>query len=169
MKKCWAIWIGLMLFIFAGLWVSTPVAFAQVQYNGDEKSYFVRVSASIRNSERRNIVDLRNYKSKEGGIVRFRAEFFRRSPEELPAYFDDLISTWTTCSDYEDVIGAQDQKVGKRTICESDSEVGNDKAIIYTYEDILIIISGDSLPTLKRFESETCVRSKLIPGVPCKY
>lgn len=156
-----------LLFISHCLTNSSVVA--QIYHGGDKKSFFVRIKASIGQSERWNVYDKRIYKSRDGRLVEFYAEFFEGSSEKATVYIDELRLKWKTCSEYEDVINVRDQKVGKRTICEMDTSKKAGKAIIYTYNDILVMISGDSLMTLKIFESETCGRSKRVAGVPCKY
>jgi len=156
---------ALTVFAFGALEFRTVAAQTVPQRDGGSE-VFKRVRTSIVESERKNVVDERIYRSSIGLLVEYYAELCDTS-ERAKSALEAETSKWN-CGGYEDVLDVKGRKVGKRTICNLGKTSGQ-SAIVFTYNDILTIISGSSVETLKKFESETCVRSKTIPGVPCKY
>lgn len=132
-----------------------------------DETNFELVKTRIMESAGGNVVDKRIYKSSNGKIVEFWAEICKTS-SEANKLLSQMKSEWNKCSNEEDVINPKDKKVGKRIVCEISAKQKK-YAIIYSYNDILTMISGTSLEHVKKFETQTCVRSKNISGIPCKY
>ncbi len=128
---------------------------------------FELIRTAIHENKRGNVVDMRIYRASDGSNVSCDAELCG-TPERSNQALEEVISKWKSCENFEDVIDVKDRIAGKRAICETGvAQAPN--AIVYSYGGGLMVISGESLDTLRGFESQTCVRSKLVAGVPCKY
>lgn len=162
--------MSLECLVFSNLLVLLFACMAIAQHpDSDGKRMFKLVKTAVLESSRRNTIDARIYQSKDGKNIDYTAEIFLRLPNEISAVFDKLQQDLFDCTDSEDVISVKNAVVGRRTICKSSKATNSPMSIIFTYDDILVTISGGSLEMLKTFESETCVRSKTIVGITCKY
>lgn len=159
--------LRLAMIIFTVTVVLWDTASAQHNVVQHKEFDFKLKKTAIIESVCKNVVDKRTYESVDGHIIEFEAEMFRIDPNTIRSAFNHIRSKWSSCSDSEDVVSAKDQVVGSRMICTDVKE--KIIAIIFTYDSILTAIVGNSRELVADFESKSCVRSKLVDGVPCKF
>jgi hypothetical protein len=105
------------------------------------------------------------YKSTKGGMIEVYMAVWDKAENALKKY-NASKKNYLSCENDDDVTNHEDKIVGKRTLCKDAKDFS---IIIFSYDDQFIMFKGENSSSVLAYEKQSCLRSKKIKGVSCKY